>query len=198
MIYFHMSSETLHGKVEAVLISRSGNGTSEQIEKIQVYANRGVKGDVHYGSTRLLDVRESELRRFGLPKGIQIYNSRQFSAISQEEIQIVAQTMGLANIEYGLLGENLVFSGINNLSDLPTGSLIFFKKGDEIRTAVLKVEAQNNPCEIPANNIQEATPDVQPNVPFQTAAYKRRGITGIIYSSGFIKAGDEIEIKITS
>lgn len=192
-------TETLRGKVEAVLVSRNSSGISEQVQKIQVFAGRGVKGDVHYGSTRLLDVREAQLLKHGLPKGIEIYNARQFSAISQEELDQIAQKMGHKIINYGLLGENIVFRGIDNLSTLPSGSLIFFKKDDNtIRTAVLKVESQNNPCEIPENNIAEAIPDQKPIKPFQKAAYGQRGVVGTIYSSGFIHEGDQVEIQLTS
>src|SRR5258708_24530751 len=191
-----MSKEVLTGEVKAVLVSRNNTGISEQVSKIQVFAGRGVKGDVHYGSTRLLDIREDQLIRFGLPKGIEIHNARQFSAISKEELDKIAKEMGHETINYGLLGENIVFSDINNLSTLPTGTLIFFRKDERtIRTAVLKVELQNNPCEIPANNIARSLPNQKPIESFQKSAYGQRGITGIIYSSGFIHEGDKVEIR---
>ena len=185
------------GKVEAVLVGTEGNGISKEKAKIQVFANRGVKGEVHYGSTRLADVRERELKSFGLPKGIEIANFRQFSTTSVEELKTIAESMGIQEIPFGLLGENIIISGIDNLTQLPTGTMFFFRKdSNNIRTAVLVAWKENTPCEIPAENIQKHFPDIKFTMPFQTAAINKRGIVGVVYSSGFIHKGDSVEVKI--
>jgi len=189
--------ERLTGKVEAVLVARDGTGVSQGVNKIQVFANRGVKGDDHLGETRLLDVREKLLRSFGLPKGIEIANFRQFSATSAEELKAVAQAMGLPDIQYGLLGENLVVSGIEDFTHLPPGTMLMFKKDkNTIRTAALVVWKENTPCEIPAGNIQRHYEDQNIVLPFQTAAIGKRGVVGVVYSSGFIHVGDLAEITL--
>lgn len=190
--------ERLTGKVEAVLFAGDSSGVSKEVKKIQVFSNRGVKGDVHYGKTRLLDVRERQLKEFGLPKGIEIANFRQFSATSDEELKAIAEAMGISNIKYGLLGENLVISGIDNLTQLPTGTMFMFRKPEDssIRTAVLFAWKENTPCVIPARNIQESHGEVKFTKSFQTAALGKRGLVGVVYSSGFIHQGDRVEVRL--
>ncbi len=190
-------SQQILGKVEAVLVGTDGTGVSKGVNKIQVFANRGIKGEIHYGLTRLMDVREKELKSFGLPKGIEIANFRQFSATSAEELEEIAELMRIPEIHYGLLGENLVISGIENFTHLPTGTMFMFRKDNNtIRTAALVSWQENTPCEIPARNIQQSFPDLQFAIPFQTAAIGKRGLVGVVYSSGFIHQGDLIEARI--
>ncbi len=190
-------AERLSGKVEAVLVGGDSSGVSKEVRKIQVFANRGIKGDVHYGGTRLMDVRERDLRQFGLEKGTEIANFRQFSAISREELRAIAELMGIPGIPFGLLGENIVISGIDDLTHLPSGTMFMFRKDQNtIRTAALVSWRENTPCEIPAGNIQDHYPDLHFTAPFQTVAKGKRGLVGVVYSSGFIHQGDIVEIKI--
>src|SRR3989344_1275646 len=187
--------ERMLGKVEAVLIGDNESGISREAKKIQVFANRGIKGDVHFGNTRLTDVRERELKRRGLEKGIEIANFRQFSATSAEELKLISQMVGIPeDLPYGLLGENLVVSGIEGFTQMPSGTMFLFKKDEKtIRTAALVAWRENTPCEIPAGNIQQHYIDLKFAMPFQTAAIGKRGIVGMVYSSGFIHQGDVVE-----
>lgn len=190
---------TLNGHVDAVLVSNNTDSIiSTPVEKIKLIKGYGIMGDNHAGP-RLADSREKEIVSFGLPKGIEIANYREFSAISVEEFEETCNAMRLSKlIPYGLLGENLVISGIPKLTDLPPGTLLFFRKNEsQIRTAVLAVWGENMPCLAPGKAIQEAFPDM-PKLAnmFPAAAIGKRGIVGSIYCSGTIHKGDEVIVKI--
>lgn len=200
---------TIEGKVESVLITGTeGNVTSDTygtgslatipVRKIQLVRGYGVRGDRHAG-TRLADVREKELLSFGFEKGTEISNFREFSAVSAEELEEVRGFLDLSKeIPYGSLGENLVISGIPKFSELPSGTLILFRKNEkQIRTAVLAVWKENGPCRGPGEVLQNIFPEGE-NLEsrFPKASIGRRGIVGSVYVSGFVHEGDIAVIKI--
>lgn len=188
------ASFILKGKVKYVCAKTDPNNiTASVYEKIQVIKNHGIKGDYHSG-TRLADVREETLLSFGLPKGIEIANHREFSAISEEELEEIREAMKLSHdIPAGCLGENLCISGIPNFTSLPTGTLLFFQNGNQKRTAVLCIWAENTPCFLPGKAIQHFFPEI-PHLDkvFPKVARGKRGIVGSVYCSGFIKKGDTV------
>jgi hypothetical protein len=189
----------LKGRVEAVLVAANfGSIFSTSILKIQLIRGYGIRGDNHAG-VRLADVREREFLSFGLSKGVEIANYREFSAVSIEELAKVAQAMNLPNpIPHGCLGENLVLSGIPKLTELPIGTILFFRKDEkQVRTAVLVVWSENTPCQGPGEAIQEKFPEI-PGLArlFPKSAIGKRGIVGSIYASGNIHAGDTVVAKI--
>lgn len=186
------------GRVEEVLVAHEyGNHISESKEKVKLFQGYGVHGDNHAGG-RLLDIRDTAPLRFGHPKGQECFNMRQWSAISKEEMEATAKAMGIEGIAPGLLGENLIVSGIPNFSQLPSGTLLFFKgPGGEIRPTILCVYAENGPCEIPGKAIQ----DLHPNKTglksgFIRHAKDRRGLVGWVMCSGFIKTGDTVVVHV--
>lgn len=189
----------LVGRVEAVLIAPQFDSLeSRAVEKIQLIRGYGVKHDRHAGP-RLADVREDDLLGFGLLKGIEVANFREFSAVSVEEVSAIANILGLAEIPYGCLGENLVLSALPRLTELPTGTMLCFKKGDRLRSAVLVVWGENTPCIFPGKIIQQRLPASSEIARgFAKAAMGRRGIVGSIYSSGFIARGDSVVVKVPS
>ena len=147
----------LYGKVEGVLIgSTHGTHVTTPMEQIEVLIREGICGDKHAGY-RLADVREEEILKFGLPKRIEIANHRQFSAVSVEELNEIAESMEIPKIPYGLLGENLIISGIPNFTFLPPKTMLFFKKDGVISRAVLVVWGENAPCIGPGEAIQKLT-----------------------------------------
>jgi len=189
----------LQGRVEAVLVAHTfGSVVSTQVKKIQAIRGYGIRSDVHAG-TRLQDVRERELRKFGFSKGTEIANYREFSAVSLEELAEIATMLHIPErIPYGCLGENLVVSDIPKFTELPTGTMLFFQKSPtEKRTAVLVVWAENMPCEWPGKAIQSKFPDM-PDIDrlFPRVAIGKRGIVGSVYVSGFISEGDTVIVRV--
>ena len=144
----------------------------------------------------MCDVREAVIRAHGIPKGTEIANTREFSAVSSEELDEIASAMGVPEIPDGALGQNLVLQGVPGLTQLPPGTLLMFKdpKGNP-RTAVLAVWGENTPCVIPGQEIQKHYPERSGLVGmFPKAALKRRGVVGFVYCSGFIQQGDQVVV----
>ena len=193
----HPAFET-EGRVEDVLVAtQRGSILSRSVESIQLIQGYGIRDDNHAGR-RHVDVRERKLLDFDIPKGTEIANHREFSAISTEELAEIKEAMNLPGpIPHGCLGENLVISGIPKLTELPTGTLLFFQRGQSCnREAILVVWGENIPCPKPGEAIQENFPGIdRPAHLFTRAAIGRRGIAGSVYASGKIHAGDTVVVK---
>lgn len=192
------SAMALSGRVEAVLVAATfGDHVSVPVKKIQVIRHHGVRGDNHAG-TRLADVREREMLDFGIPKGTEIANHREFSAVSQEQLDEIAAAMGVPRVPHGCLGENLVVRGVPEFTALPSGTLLFFRKSpSQPRTAVLAVWRENTPCLAPGEAIQARHPGTPKLAAlFPKVAIGKRGVVGSVYCSGTIHVGDEVVVKV--
>ncbi len=193
-----MKKKTIGGGtvVAAMICPGPYQTTSVPFDKVTAIRGFGFRGDRHAG-TRISDVRE--LGQCGIPKGHEVSNMREFSAVSVEELREIQERLGLPEaVPLGCLGENLVISGIPNLTQLPCGSLLTFADERGVRrTTVLAVWGANNPCRIPGENVQVHFPDV-PKVAarFPKAAMGRRGIVGFVFCSGFIKRGDQVTVLL--
>ncbi len=189
----------LRGKVEAVLVATDPDSLiSKTVRKMQVLRGQGVRGDRHAG-TRLADVRDKAFLDFGLPKGMEVTNLREFSAVSVEELTEISKTLRLPmTISYGYLGENLVVSGIPKFTMLPPGTMLFFQKSpQEFRTAVLVVWAENMPCAVAGDALQKRFGRLRDiGRLFPKAAIGKRGVVGCVYASGNIRAGDTVIVKV--
>ena len=96
------------GTVAALLINADGE-TLESAPRESVEIDwGGFVGEVHGGLTRLSCSRVT--RQY--PKGTEIRNTRQVSALGEEEIAAIAEELGLDALEPGWLGANLVVGGI--------------------------------------------------------------------------------------
>ncbi len=188
----------LNGRVESVRVTRDGESlVSTEVEKIMVVCNQGIKGDRHYGR-RLIDSRENGMLEFGFMKGMEIANLRQWSAISSEELDQIRQALAVPEpMPFGLLGENLVISGIPNFTKLPLGTMLFFQKNkNNKRSAVLFVSGDNYPCIGPGLVIEKYFKKPKLASRFPKVANGRRGLVGIVYSTGYIGRGDNVIVKI--
>ncbi len=190
-------SITLSGQVVQVLVaSRTDAIISSPADKIEVVYGHGVSGDRHVGSARRLDVRESAMLEFGFSKGIMIANHRQFSAVSEEDLQAITSDLNLPSpIPSGCLGENIIVRGIPEFSQLPIGTMLFFQRSDGwARAAVLIIWDENKPCRTPGEEIQRHFPEVADiGMRFPKAAINRRGVVGSVYCSGSIHRGDVVD-----
>lgn len=188
-----IESFQLRGKVESVRVGDDNLSLlTRTAQKIQLIQGHGVKGDLHSGS-RLLDVREHELLSLGFMKGMEIAPFRQVSIVSTEELKLIQEELGLPDpIPYGYLGENIVLSGVPDLSWLPPGTLLSFQKPNGTpRTAVVGIWRQNEPCVQPGEAIQTLYgPTGTIARHFSKAAMGRRGVVGPVYVSGVVHEGD--------
>jgi hypothetical protein len=203
---FEQEAFTVTGRVEGVFVcNQETRSTPPHNEKIELFPE-GIRGDRHTGLLRHLSVRDTQLLGFGLSKGMPLAPTRQVSIVSVEEIrEIEAELKAPGFMTPGVLGENLLVSGIPRLSSLPSGTQLCFhrfEKGQKmIRTAVIWVTAENMPCIIAGREVEEemrkAGIDAKDTAyKFVRAAKGRRGVVGFVYSSGTIKTGDFITALI--
>jgi hypothetical protein len=140
----------------------------------------GVRGDRHHGATRPSGSREA---RF-YPRGTPIRNRRQLSLVSVEELAVVAERLGLAEILPEWLGANLLVAGHPALSTLDAGTRILLPGG-----VGLVCEGVNQPCRLPAEVIDARLPGSGAGRGFVRAAYGRRGIVASVERPGPVEPG---------
>src|SRR3990167_1822795 len=131
-------------KVDGLFVNETRGGSASVFrDQYRVHPLMGIAGEIHDGFLKTADIRDQEQlsRRSLLPKGVEIRNRRQWTAVSVEELKIVAKNLEIPYIDPAWLGANIAFSEIDNLSKLPKGSLIFFHDN-----AILEVEEENSPC----------------------------------------------------
>ncbi len=149
----------------------------------------GIEGDFHAGATRRSGGREP-----WYPRGTEMRNERQLSLVAADELAIVAERMGLAEIKPEWIGANLLIEGVPNLSMLPAGSLLFFNGG-----VTIKVDAQNGPCRFSGRSVagNAGMADLEAGaLLFPKAAKRLRGLVAWVEKPGTITAGEEISVRV--
>jgi hypothetical protein len=155
---------------------------SSRVPGVQV-TFEGFEGDNHAGLTRLSDVRVPHY-----PRRTVIRNTRQFSLLSLEELAEIAAAMQVPKVLPEWVGANLAMQGIPNLTMLPPSTRIFFP-GE----AVLVVDAENLPCTVAGEAVQQHYPDVPKLTQrFPKAAMHKRGVVGWVEREGYIAEGDTV------
>ena len=147
----------------------------------------GIPGERHYGMTARADSRYPMY-----PRGTEIRNRRQLTAVSAEEIALVARELGVPEIAPEWLGANLVLTGLPDLTLLPAGARLLFPSG-----AGLICEGENEPCRGPGEVIQtqyQQMPGLA--AAFVKAAQHRRGLALSVERAGLIRPGDEVTITV--
>jgi hypothetical protein len=88
----------------------------------------GPRGDRHTGFRRPLSGHDTEYRkRYDLPKGTMIANTRTWTGIAAEEIEEVEKDLS-CRIPPGVLLENFTLDGFPSFSHLKPGSQLVFPK----------------------------------------------------------------------
>lgn len=148
-------------RVAKVLVGVNPNSLVTSRREIIEVVPGGIIGDKHFGLTRGLDVRDRQnLKEFGIKpdKGIEVYNWRKWSAVSMEELAVIAAKLGIPSLSPALLGANLCFEGIPTFTQLPKGTMMYFPDGE----VVLTVEDVNQPCVNPGQAIAHEYSEVNP------------------------------------
>ena len=178
----------LVAKVAALYVAPSDHFETRPVDSLRLGFD-GISGDFHAGATRRSGGREP-----WYPRGTEMRNERQLSVVAADELAIVAERMGLAEIKPEWIGANLVIEGVPHLSMLPAGTLLFFKDG-----VTIKVDAQNGPCRIAGRSIAEhaGMADIEAGaLLFPKAAKRLRGVVAWVEKPGAIKAGEEISVRV--
>jgi MOSC domain-containing protein YiiM len=173
----------LEGRIEALYVG-SAPGPEKIPQPALEVTLEGIVGDKHAGLSRRANVDYPEYT-----PGTPVRNSRQWSAVSPEELALVAAALGIPYIDPAWLGANLSISGIPKLTTLPKGSKLLFPEG-----AGLVVNA---PCTSPGEVIASKYPEkeLKANL-FPKAAYHKRGLVGMVECAGIIRAGDVIRVQV--
>lgn len=145
----------------------------------------GFVGDSHSGVTRASCVRVVSQ----YPKGTEIRNTRQISALSAEDIESIRNTMDLDILNPEWIGANLVLQGFPDFSKLPPSSRLIAPNGTS-----LVVDMENAPCRFPGEIIEQYRPGFGNRFP--KAALGKRGITMWVERTGILKTGDVLSLHV--
>lgn len=178
----------LTGMVEGLYAARSGHFETAAVHALD-FGLDGIAGDLHAGPTRRSGGREP-----WYPRGTEMRNERQLSIVAADELAVVAQRMGLAEIRPEWVGANLLLGGVPRLSMLPAGTLLFFAGG-----ATVKVDAQNGPCRIAGRLVAQRAgmADVEAGaLQFPRAAKRLRGLVAWIEKPATVGRGEAVSVRI--
>lgn len=118
-----------------------------------------------------------------------IRNVRQFSVLSQEDIQAIADVMGIQSLAPQIFGASIVIKGIPDFTLIPPASRLQFSSG-----ATLTVDMENHPCHLVSREIETIHPGK--GKLFKPAAQRRRGVTAWVEAEGSIALGDSVRLHI--
>ena len=177
----------IEGCVEAILVNADNSDDSITTSRIEEVAAsfEGFAGERHSGLVTKSDVRY----RKQYEKGTEIRNTRQITMLSLEDLQQMANNLGIERIEPEWLGGNLLVSGIPKFTEVPPSSRLIFTSGTS-----LVVDNENEPCRYPADVVDKNFPGA--GARFVAAARNLRGTVGWVEREGHIRVGDKIALHI--
>jgi hypothetical protein len=170
-------------RLETILIADGADFVSRQIPAVELVFG-GLAGDFHAGLTRSSCSRVPWHKR-----GTTIANTRQLSLLSVEECAEIADLLSVAEIDPGLLGANLVVSGVADFSAIPPATRLQFPSG-----AAIFITEENGPCRQPGRKIAQAFGRPELEFAFVKAATHRRGLLALVEREGPVSPGDEIKL----
>lgn len=184
MAVLHKSK--LVARVAAVLAAPDRDAGLEKMRMPRIELTfDGIVGDCHGGRIYASDSRLLQQYRRGVP----IANTRQVSVVSEEELDEVAELLGIPSLEPGWLGANLVTKGLPDLTLLPPSTRMMFSSG-----ATLIVDGENAPCRQVGDVIETHHPGT--GWQFPKLARNKRGLVAWVEKEGAISEGDDIVLHI--
>lgn len=185
-------AKPLEGTLTGIFIcSRPKTLVSERKDIVRVL-NNGLEHDRHTSWFRGADKRAPFYK-----KGTKIWNSRQISIVSEEELKEIAENMNIPEIKPEWLGTNLCLKGIPDLTLLPPGTTIYSPDLYGGQDVGLYITALNKPCIHPGKVIQENYPDIPKlALNFSKAAHELRGVVAIVEQPGCIQTGSSVKVWI--
>ncbi len=176
----------VEARAEAILVNSTPDEdlSSSRVDSAKV-TYEGFEGESHSGLVRASCVRVRNLYK----EGTEIRNVRQISILSLEDMQQIADNMGVADLQPEWVGANLLISGIPRFSKIPPTTRLIFESG-----ASLVVDLENSPCKYPGEIIERHHPGFGSK--FAKAAVGLRGVTAWVERTGEIRSGDKIQVFI--
>ena len=185
-------AQKLEGVLTGIFIGSKFDSIVSQRKNIVRVLDNGLEGDRHTGWFRGADVRAKHY-----PKGTKIWNSRQVSVVSEEELKEIALMMHIPEIKPEWLGANICLKGIPKLSLLPVGSKIFISSCYGGNDVGFQVTALNKPCIGPGEVIKANYPEIIGlDTLFPRAAINKRGVVAVVEHSGCIQEGALVTVWI--
>lgn len=178
--------EEYHGKVEALLVTPK-RMPGNPVDHVDV-AWEGFVGDKHFGLTM-----KSNSNQKAYAKGTEVRNVRQISIVSVEELKEIAQAMGLPALEPAWVGANMLVSGIPGLTQLASGSRMYFDNGVGI-----VIEGENLPCTTAGGSLQQQFPN-HPEITtaFPKKAIGKRGLVAWVERPGKVTVGEGFLVRLS-
>lgn len=146
----------------------------------------GLESESHAGLTRPACSRV----KTQYPRGTEIRNTRQLSIVCATEIAMIADKLGVDDLNPALIGASMVVEGIPDFTHIPPSSRL----QDEASGATLTIDMLNRPCMLPAKPIEAAHPGK--GRAFKAAAVGRRGVTAWVEREGTIALGATLRLHI--
>lgn len=166
-------------------VSADGNDLSADAVDTLALKIGGAEGEAHSGVTRPSCVRVTALYK----KGTEIANVRQLSVLSQEELDLIAEDMGLEAIDPAWVGASIVLKGIPDFSHVPPNARLQGPDG-----ATITIDMENRPCVLPGRVIEGHHPGYGPK--FKAAAVGRRGVTAWVERAGEFSVGEKLRLFV--
>ena len=145
----------------------------------------GFTGEFHAGLTRPSCSRVTTQ----YPRGTEIRNVRQISVVSAEELAVIAEKLGLEEVDPAWLGASVVVSGLPDFTHVPPSSRLQGPDG-----VTLTVDMLNQPCNLVSKTIEEARPGH--GKAFKAAAAGLRGVTAWVERPGTLRVGDSLQLHV--
>lgn len=180
-----LSPTQLYATIEFLGVNTDGKDLSTSAIKSVDVSYAGFAGDSHTGLTRPSCVRVANQ----YPKGTDIRNVRQISALSKEELNQIEQSMDIDEVKPEWIGANLIISGIPEFSKVPPSSRLIAENG-----TALVVDMENAPCQFPGDIINQHVPGKGDRFP--KAALGRRGVTIWVERQGMLSLGETLRLHI--
>ncbi|MFI0843368.1 MOSC domain-containing protein [Mesorhizobium sp. IMUNJ 23232] len=181
-------AKKLTGRVAGLYLAAADHFETAAVDGLTLGFD-GIPGDFHRGPTRRSGSREP-----WYPRGTEMRNERQLSIVAPDELTLVAERMGLAEVRPEWIGANILLDGIPHLSMLPSGTLLFFKGG-----VTVKVDAQNGPCRYAGKQVamRAGMADEEAgSLLFPKAAKRLRGLVAWVEKPGTLTIDEEVSARV--
>ena len=179
---------TMQGRVASAFLGAPGTLRKDNQASLE-FAFDGIVGDRHRGLTRnawaLTDKQ---------PEGTERRNERQWSAVAQEDLDVVSEKLNLvAPLAAGDVAVNLSIEGVPDFSRLPRGTTLTFAGG-----VVLMVEEYNPPCSRMSHFVAEQYPtrngDPLADTDCIEASKFCQGLVGVVEVPGTVSVGESVTV----
>ena len=147
------------------------NNIGKQPQQEAEITRWGIPGDRHYGETRI-------------SKGRVVPNNRPITVCGVEGGREACAALGVPDIPYGGLGENLLTEGLGDLGDAMPGDQIQVLDESGQPKVILEVGSQNDPC---SNTMIYHKQMVK-------QLYHKRGVLCTVLKEGHVRIGDPVAL----